>query len=115
MTKKEFFAITELLVAEHDDYIVGIENIKNLKPGKVTLSLFAKNLKGHKRAIFQEFVEKTFKIKLEITEWNLMFESIKKDCNDQEKEIVEHLINKDLTIIKNHYSFISNFKIKLKW
>ena len=37
MTKKEFFSIRDLLVTSNEeDYNVGIENIKNIKPGKVS-------------------------------------------------------------------------------
>ncbi len=116
MTKKEFFSIRDLLVTSNEeDYNIGIENIKNLKPGKIKLSLFAKSLRGYQRKRFEDFVAQTFNIQLEITEWNVMFETIKNKCDELDKEIVEDIINKDMNILKEHYSFIKNFKIKLKW
>ena len=116
MTKKEFFSIRDLLVTSNEeDYNVGIENIKNIKPGKVKLSLFAKSLRGYQRKRFEDFVAQTFGFELEITEWNTMFETIKNECDETDKEIVEDIINKDLSMLKEHYSFIKNFKIKLKW
>ena len=117
ITLEEFLKIEQMLKSTPDDFDLALETIKNLECTKIIVTLFGKELMHNKRKLFTDYFKDNVGMTLNLESWNKLFETIKPYCSTQEeKEIVEYLVNRDLgDIVKNHHEFIKEVKLEIKW
>ena len=110
---KEYKKLRELLHASNEDFEVGCENIKNIKPSPVTLRMFAKSLMFGRR---QSFCDKFKLDNHDVKEWNELFKDVNTITISTDKEIVEYEVHQQmLPVFKKTWSFIKDINIKLDW
>tara|TARA_R110002050_G_scaffold166789_1_gene297334 strand:+ start:585 stop:929 length:345 start_codon:yes stop_codon:yes gene_type:complete len=114
MTSKQYYQFKKLLEAGHEDQEVAMAGLKNSKPSLVQRMLLGKSLNNHAR---YKYLKLFPEVEAALTPWEDLFEYFKKlkPTNDEKVLIELEFSNSFVPVIEEHYKFIKNMKVELKW